>query len=73
MNKGLLGTDLKEMPGYLEPETIVYTEKSGKDQDETGEEWEIDCYSRPVMGDDGTCGPETYIIVLLLHLIVYSV
>jgi hypothetical protein len=54
MNKGLLGTELKEMPGYLEAGKIVYSDGKGDaDEVETGEEWEIDCYSRPVIGDDG--------------------
>lgn len=52
MNKGLLGTDLKDMPGYLEPGKIIYSDADTDDMD-TGEEWEMDCYSRPVIGEDG--------------------
>ena len=55
MNKGLLAQELEEMPGFVQPGTIVYTSASEVDRREENmsDEWEIDCYSRPVLGADG--------------------
>lgn len=40
-----------DMPGYVSPSTIVYS-PTGSEETMT-DEWELDCYSRPVIGDDG--------------------
>ena len=39
-------TDSKEPIGYLKPGEMIFP-------DDMTDEWELDCYSRPVMGDDG--------------------
>ena len=41
-----MSTELSSQIGYVKPGELFFPEN-------IGEEWEIDCYSRPVMGDDG--------------------
>lgn len=38
--------DLSKAIGYVKPEELMFP-------DDMSEEWEVDCYSRPVLGDDG--------------------
>jgi hypothetical protein len=38
--------DIATQPGYVEPEKILFP-------DNLSNEWEIDCYSRPALADDG--------------------
>ena len=47
----MLNTNIDEMPGYLRGNEIVYTNDASADN--VSEEWELDCYSRPVLNEDG--------------------
>lgn len=39
-------TDITNKIGYVKPEELIFP-------DDMSDEWEIDCYSRPVIGEDG--------------------